>query len=372
MEKPRLPLARTLLAGCLALGAACAPGRPRVQTLEELRALLAARLPHIPASEVALPHRVPPAAVDRARELTALASTRLERAQALRDALFEPAGFGLRYAEGRTATAEEALAEGQGDCLALAAVYVGLARGIGLSATFIDASQSLESSRVAGSVLVRTGHLTAAVDTEKGRLALEFGERLEERVAFRTLEDLEATAHFYNNRGHELMRRARGRASEVPWEAAARQFRLATLVRPDFARAWNNLGVALLRLGRPAEALASYRVAAALAPTFPSPRINLGIQLLHQDAPAEALAALEEAAALEAGNPRVDLLRAEALTRLGRLAEAGQALARVLAARPGHARGRALLGLACARSGGALPACRLLEATPASTAPSPH
>ncbi|HOX46748.1 MAG TPA: tetratricopeptide repeat protein [Myxococcota bacterium] len=357
---------------CLALGPACAPLHPRDATLEELRALVAARLPQVRAAELVRPHQVSPAAQARARELTALARTRLERAQALRDALFAPAGFGLRYAEGLTATAEETLAAGQGNCLSLAAVYVGLARGLALEATFLDASASLEQTHAAGPVLVRTGHVTAAVETETGLLALEFGQRLGARVTFRAMDDLEATAHFYNNRGYELMRQARGQADQAVWEQIARQFRLATLVRPDFARAWNNLGVALLRLGRPDEALASYRVAAALEPRFPSPRINLGIQLLHAGEPEEALRALDEVQRLEPANPRVWLLRAEALARLQRLAEAAALLGQVLEARPGHPRARALLGGVCERAGGSPPACRLAAGSPGSSQPSPQ
>jgi predicted TPR repeat methyltransferase len=59
-------------------------------------------------------------------------------------------------------------------------------------------------------------------------------------------------------------------------DAAAACYRRALELKPDHARAHNNLGALLQIQERNAEALASYEQAVALAPDFPQPYLNLG------------------------------------------------------------------------------------------------
>jgi Flp pilus assembly protein TadD len=56
----------------------------------------------------------------------------------------------------------------------------------------------------------------------------------------------------------------------------ALQFERAVRIAPAFARGWNNLGVAQVRLGQQADAQQSYRRALELQPSFSSARRNLG------------------------------------------------------------------------------------------------
>jgi Flp pilus assembly protein TadD len=56
---------------------------------------------------------------------------------------------------------------------------------------------------------------------------------------------------------------------------AIERFREALGVRPDFAEAHNNLGVALAHLSRSAEALEHFRQAVRLQPEFDQARANL-------------------------------------------------------------------------------------------------
>jgi Flp pilus assembly protein TadD len=60
---------------------------------------------------------------------------------------------------------------------------------------------------------------------------------------------------------------------------AVEQLREALRLRPQDARNWNNLGVALARLGRNAEAVAPYREAVRLEPDSVEFNYNLGLDL---------------------------------------------------------------------------------------------
>ena len=66
-------------------------------------------------------------------------------------------------------------------------------------------------------------------------------------------------------------------AAEAAWSAAVNGFRLATRIQPELGRAWNNLGIALTRLGRYAEARAAYQRAMALNTAFGSAERNLAV-----------------------------------------------------------------------------------------------
>jgi tetratricopeptide (TPR) repeat protein len=60
------------------------------------------------------------------------------------------------------------------------------------------------------------------------------------------------------------------------WPAAVAAFREATVLRPDFAEAWSELGYALRNQGRYAESLDAYDEALRLRPSFPEALEYLG------------------------------------------------------------------------------------------------
>ena len=83
-----------------------------------------------------------------------------------------------------------------------------------------------------------------------------------------------------------------------------------------------NRGIALQRLGRPQEALASHDRALALQPRYPDALLNRGIALESLGRSGEALAAYEHGLRLEPQSASLVLKRADALADLGRLDEA--------------------------------------------------
>ncbi|HTN53121.1 MAG TPA: transglutaminase domain-containing protein, partial [Anaeromyxobacter sp.] len=247
------------LAASLAGAAGCAAGERIVYSPDELRATIARRAPAVPPDERIVPYEISEAHAAQARELVTGATTDADKVRMLVAAMFDPDVFGLHYADGAVGTAEETLASRRGDCLALASVFVGLARAVGVPAQFLDASVRIhETLYLDDETSVHFGHVTAMVDTGVGKVGLDFAQ-LGTIVWWRVIDDPEALAHFYNNRGYALLQGARSEGAAVDWVGAARQFELAVAVKPGFARGWNNLGIAAAHLGRPDEASADYR-----------------------------------------------------------------------------------------------------------------
>jgi tetratricopeptide (TPR) repeat protein len=78
-------------------------------------------------------------------------------------------------------------------------------------------------------------------------------------------------------------------------------FRAAIQLRPDYAEAYNNLGLVLIQSGNDEEGLAALREAVRLAPDYAEARTNLGAALTPTDAEA-AIKELEEAVRLAPGS----------------------------------------------------------------------
>jgi regulator of sirC expression with transglutaminase-like and TPR domain len=339
---PRIVLAA--LAAALATGSAgCAVMTRQVYTPADLRAELRAREPPIPAADVVVPFELPPAALATAAEVVRGARSDSEKVERLVMAMFDPKVFGLHSDTIFTSSGAEALATRRGNCVALASVFIGLARAVGLDARYIDASSRIGETRYGddGST-VHFGHVSALVITGSERISLDFT-RLGPFRWYQELDDLEALAHFYNNRGFDLVDQAREAGLAPDWAEVERRFQLAVAVKPGFARAWNNLGTAAARQGRRDDAVVSYRKAAALDPRLSAPHANLGATWLQAgDLPA-ALEELALAAALDPQGAHIQYNLAVARLRSGDRAGALEALRRTLTLRGTYPGAQALM-----------------------------
>jgi protein O-mannosyl-transferase len=136
---------------------------------------------------------------------------------------------------------------------------------------------------------------------------------------------------------------ARTVARDREWRDEVTLFAAAVEATPRSARSWNNLGAALLRAGRPEEALEALRVAVEIAPQWSAPHALAGA-ILDQagDAP-HAEQALRRAVQLDPDHPDAVHNLAVFLARRGRLPEAAALLERFLQRRPQSDKVRALL-----------------------------
>ena len=342
MRRRLTPPSRGWIAALAALAVVGCASPKLAYSPELLRSQVRARVPELRESEIIVPFEVSPEKVATARRATRRFPNAHRKALALAKSLGNPKWFGLRYEWAASGSAAETFESGAGNCLALSSTFIGLARGIGLDAYYVDATR-IPERREEGEIIVSAGHIAVAVPTSGGITLVDFAGELRPYTSFRHIDDLEALAHLYNNRGYEVIHRAQRRGESVPWEEARRYFDLARQISPDFALAWNNLGIAEGRLGNAEEAERTYRSAIAIDPRLSSPYLNLGNLYLANGKPEAALVDLQAAARLDRRNPFIHYLRGLALAQSGALADAEKALNRSIRLKRDFADAHALL-----------------------------
>lgn len=302
------------IAGLWALAATgCFTPPERALAPDVLRREVSRRAPEVAFDDVPVLFEVQRDVIERLRRETRGIPNDAERLERVVALLQDPLAFGLRYEWAATRTADEALARGGGNCLSLSSVLVGVARGLGMRAYYAetleidsDWSSDLELS-------VAAGHIAVLVSTTRGRAYVDFSGTISEARHFRPISDLEALAHFFNNRGYELLHLAMRAGGEPPWEEALADFELASRIAPGFAQAWNNVGLAQRRLGRHDQAESAYRRALELQENLLSAQLNLAALHVADGALESALERLDAADRLAPHHPGVDRLRALAL-----------------------------------------------------------
>jgi Flp pilus assembly protein TadD len=165
--------------------------------------------------------------------------------------LLRPDGLGLQYEVGFTGTAQEVFAAEAGNCLGFTQMFVAMGRELGLDVYYL-AVHELTRFRRESDLIIVSDHVTAAFNEGPQRRILEFslGPDYDYRSA-RELDDLEALALYYSNRGAELVQERDFRQAQV-------QLEIAVKLAPGLAPAWVNLGVARRRRGDMAGAEADY------------------------------------------------------------------------------------------------------------------
>ena len=149
----------------------------------------------------------------------------------------------------------------------------------------------------------------------------------------------EASVQPEGNKASHLARFNEGIAAQAggDWETAVRLFQEVVEKDPSIVEGWNNLGNALLRLGKLTDADRALRRALSLDPNYPAALVNAGLLRLQDGRPAEAGPFFARAASLDPRNPapRVNLAISQA--RQGALSEAEETLTAARRAFPGNA-----------------------------------
>ncbi len=267
---------------------------------QQIRRYLARRLKNSELSDLQIPFEANDDIRELAAEITARAHGDHQKLAALRR-YFKRKGFLNQYDRYGTRTAGQVLQSGEGNCLSYANLFVAMARSVGLRACYLDASEQLNEFSKSGSVLVRWGHVLVGVRMGPDWIAVEFDGRAGRARRYRVVGDLEAIADFYNNLGSEMAWSGKESGGFGSGQAI-RAYGMATRIDPGFARAWNNLGVALSRAGRQREAMRAYSSAIRVSPGFPAPRANLGHFLRKGGNSVAARRAYAKAVALAPGN----------------------------------------------------------------------
>lgn len=204
-----------------------------------------------------------------------------DRLKILLNALLDPGALEVQYRSGYTGTAEEAFQERAANCLAFTHLFVGLAREVGLDAYFLDVLNAETFDRTKD-LTVRSDHVTAGHGLVTDPLILKYNVGPEASYGrLQKIEDLQAVAMFYSNRGAEVLQ-THGPEEALEW------LRTALTLDPGLAPAWVNYGVVLRRLGEAQAAEEAYRKALELDPRELTAYHNLASLMRREGRPEEA------------------------------------------------------------------------------------
>ncbi|HBK47343.1 MAG TPA: UDP-N-acetylglucosamine-peptide N-acetylglucosaminyltransferase, partial [Xanthomonadaceae bacterium] len=184
-------------------------------------------------------------------------SSRQQRLELLVGMIFSEDGLALQYDTSATHSVAETFASRRANCLSFTLLLVTLAREAGLQARPQEVGQVLSWYQEQGTVY-NFGHVNAQVKVD-GRLAtVDLDSNiLMDRRGPRPISDERLLAHYYNNRGAELM-------AQDDRKQARAYFQRALALQPELPDIWNNLGVLEIRDGQLEAAARNYATALTL------------------------------------------------------------------------------------------------------------
>lgn len=207
-------------------------------------------------------------AVVHERILIGRGQSREQRLAAVADYVYGEHGLALTYDGERTLTVAEVAEERTANCLSFTLLFVALAREAGLNAYAQEVEQVLAWYQQDGFVY-NSGHVNVGVQIGRTRYTFE-ADRVPMIARHRPvpISDDRALAHYYNNRGAELM-------AEGDVTGARAHLDAALDLDAGYVPAWNNLGVLLARNEQPAAAEEAYLKALSLAPDHSAALFNV-------------------------------------------------------------------------------------------------
>jgi Flp pilus assembly protein TadD len=210
----------------------------------------------------------------------------------------------LKYALRPTRDAVETFRAREGNCLSFVNLFVGIARANRLNAFYVEVVDAQRWSYSQGTVLSQ-GHIVAGMNVDGRLRTYDFLPYQSKSYRdFAPIDDVTATAHFFNNLGAEAL-------LDGDLNGATRQIQLASEIAPEFFKALNNLGVCRLRGGDAKGAEAAYRRGLAIEPDDPALLMNL-LRLYQQTGRKEAVEPLlEQLDRLRVSNPFFYLFRGQ-------------------------------------------------------------
>ena len=130
------------------------------------------------------------------------------------------------------------------------------------------------------------------------------------------------------------MSEAQAKSKRQDYDGAIAHLKKAVQIYPNLADAWNNLGVAYVRVGRDADAESAFKRAISSDPTCPQALMNLGLLYIGQERNREAIEPLEAFLKGNSTEYRLQTYLAVALYEEGKYREAETWLQRALSAKP--------------------------------------
>jgi len=243
-RRPLVLLALVTLAG------ACAEQGPTFDSVDHLRREYAERTDLAAPEEIQVPFELDDdleALLDATMKPAPRETYRLEQ---VNDFIFRK--LQLQYALRPTRNAMETYRAREGNCLSFVNLFIGVARHNRLAPFYVEVVDHQKWRHQNGMVLSQ-GHIVAGMYVSGELRTFDFLPYTPKSYKeFKPIDDLTATAHFYNNLAGEAL-------LEDDVVAAQRYLDIATDLVPTFEKALNNLGVVLARKGENEAALQAYR-----------------------------------------------------------------------------------------------------------------
>ena len=262
MNRPTLPTAGlatitrlALIAGLIML-AGCAT-QAGFDSTSYLRDQIASQADRQLAESVGVPFELSPEVLGVVQDkLKPVGDTRSRVARIL-DFIFR--GIDLEYQLSPTLDASDTYVRKQGNCLSFVNLFVGVGRNMRLDPFYVEVEDYQRWDHREGMV-VSQGHIVAGLYVDGQLQTYDFlPYRVKSYREFEPIDDLTATAHFYNNLGAEAL-------LDGDIEGARKHLETATRIDPSFIKAANNLGVWHARAGQSAKAVEIYRKALEVEP----------------------------------------------------------------------------------------------------------
>ena len=247
---------------------------------------------------------VPPALMDALRtRVIAPSYSREQRLRRLLELIFDESGMHLVYDAGATNTIAETWQSHRANCLSFTLMFVTLANAAGIEARVQEVAQVVSWYQSEG-VIYSVGHVNAGI-TMSGNSAVVDLDRnvLYDRAGPQPIPMRRALAHFYNNRGAQLM-------ADGDHPAAREHFNAALQMSREFAPGWNNLGVLNTRMGELARARASYTTALQYQPRNAASLSNASALYRRLGEQRKAAQLSERLARIQRGDPFVQYMLA--------------------------------------------------------------
>lgn len=191
-----------------------------------------------------------------------------ERLKALIEVIFDKSRLDFRYTDSRTYTAAHTFGSRSGNCLSFTAMFIVMARYVGLDARFQEVYHYATWTK-RENLVVFNRHIDALVEADGKWVEVDFSFSTDKKFrSSRVVDDSRARAHYYNNIGAEaLLVKDYGKA----------EARLKQAIGQDegFAPAWTNLGLLYQHRGRPRLAEAAYKRAILLDSDDTTAAVNL-------------------------------------------------------------------------------------------------
>lgn len=161
-------------------------------------------------------------------------------------------GLQIQYDPAATFTAQQVFERRQANCLSFSALFIAMAREVGISAYFQEVEVPVTWDQLSADTLVQYRHINVEVQFPKKKWVVDFRvDRFREIYPNRRLADSEALGHYHSNLGMKAL-------IENDLASAFWRIKLAIESDPHSSSLWANMGIIHRRLGNLDLAEASY------------------------------------------------------------------------------------------------------------------